>query len=190
MNSEFDHPSNYPPTSAPQADPLELEQSQALQPDPIRITSIGADDEVFRLLEERLVVDRGKRKVGEVIVRKEVETRMVQVPVRRERLIVEQVSPELRQLAAIDLGQGEVLGVDIADIERANGLELNKTISTSSTDSSAVSGTFTSLEKAAQVLNDLAQKLKGQHDQVHVEIKLNDPMLRDGYQAWLDRQSS
>jgi len=43
--------------------------------------------------------------VGEVIVRKVIETRMVevQVPVRHEKLIVEQVSPERKQLAEIDL---------------------------------------------------------------------------------------
>jgi Domain of unknown function (DUF2382) len=57
------------------------------------------------LLAERLVVDRRKRKVGEVVFRKEIETRMVEVPIRREKLIVEQVSPEYKQLAVIDLGQ-------------------------------------------------------------------------------------
>jgi len=39
------------------------------------------EEEIIRLLGERLVVDRGKRKIGEVIVR-EIETRMIQVPVR------------------------------------------------------------------------------------------------------------
>jgi len=64
-------------------------------------------EELIRLLGERVVVDRSKHKVGEVIVRKVIETRMVQVqvPVRHEKLIVEQVSPERKQLAEIDLGQ-------------------------------------------------------------------------------------
>jgi hypothetical protein len=57
------------------------------------------------LLEERLVVDRRKHKVSEVVFRKEIETRIVEVPIRREKLIVEQVSPEYKQLAIIDLGQ-------------------------------------------------------------------------------------
>jgi len=60
-------------------------------------------EEIIRLLGERLVVDRGKRKIGEVIVRK-IETRMIQVPVRHE-VIVEQVSPERKQLAEINLGK-------------------------------------------------------------------------------------
>jgi hypothetical protein len=59
----------------------------------------------LRLLAERLMVDLHRYKVGEVIVRKEIETRIVEVPVRREKLIVEQVSPEFKQLAVIDLGQ-------------------------------------------------------------------------------------
>ena len=65
-------------------------------------------EEIFRLLGERVVVDRSKRKVGEVIVRKEIKTRMVQVPVRYEKLIVEEVSPEHKILAEIDLMPEEV----------------------------------------------------------------------------------
>lgn len=65
-------------------------------------------EEIFRLLGERVVVDRSKRKVGEVIVRKEIKIRMVQVPVRYEKLIVEEVSPEHKILAEIDLLPAEV----------------------------------------------------------------------------------
>ncbi|MDP8932591.1 MAG: PRC and DUF2382 domain-containing protein [Cyanobacteriota bacterium] len=57
------------------------------------------DQEVIRLLEERLVINRSKRKVGEVIVRKEIETRMVQVPIQWEKLIVEQVGDDPKVLA-------------------------------------------------------------------------------------------
>jgi stress response protein YsnF len=62
------------------------------------------DAQIINLLQERLIVDRQRRKVGEVIVRKEIETRIVEVPVRREKLIVEQISPERKQLVALDLG--------------------------------------------------------------------------------------
>lgn len=51
------------------------------------------------------MIDSHKRKVGEVIVRKEIETRIIEVPVRREKLIVEQISPTFKQLAVVDLGQ-------------------------------------------------------------------------------------
>ncbi|NJP18920.1 MAG: DUF2382 domain-containing protein [Hydrococcus sp. CRU_1_1] len=41
-------------------------------------------EKIISLLEERLLIDRTKRKVGEIVVRKKVETRMVQVPVKWE----------------------------------------------------------------------------------------------------------
>jgi Domain of unknown function (DUF2382) len=62
-------------------------------------------EEVIPLLAERLVVDRHKRKVGEVVVRKVIKTEVVEVVVRREKLIVEQVSPSYEELAVIDLGE-------------------------------------------------------------------------------------
>jgi stress response protein YsnF len=62
-------------------------------------------EEVISLLSERVVVDRQKRKSGEVVVRKVIETEVVEVLVRREKLIVEQVSPSYKELAVIDLGR-------------------------------------------------------------------------------------
>jgi Domain of unknown function (DUF2382) len=62
-------------------------------------------EEVIPLLAERVVVDRHKRKVGEVVVRKVIETEIIEVVVRREKLIVEQVSPNYQKLAVIDLGE-------------------------------------------------------------------------------------
>jgi stress response protein YsnF len=60
---------------------------------------------VIPLLAERVVVDRQKCKSGEVVVRKVIETEIIEVQVRREKLIVEQVSPSYKELAVIDLGQ-------------------------------------------------------------------------------------
>ncbi|MDX2231958.1 MAG: DUF2382 domain-containing protein [Leptolyngbyaceae cyanobacterium bins.349] len=70
---------------------------------PTRPPAEVTQEEVIPLREERLIVDRQKQKVGEVIVRKEIETEIIQVPVQREKLIVEQVGAEPRQLAEIDL---------------------------------------------------------------------------------------
>jgi stress response protein YsnF len=57
-------------------------------------------EEVISLLSERLKVDYTRHKIGEIVVRKEIETQIlqVQVPIRHEKLIVEQVSPEYKQL--------------------------------------------------------------------------------------------
>ncbi|MBE9167641.1 DUF2382 domain-containing protein [Pleurocapsales cyanobacterium LEGE 06147] len=81
------------------------------------ISEIVAEKSIS-LLEEKLLVNRNKRKVGEVVVRKKIETRMVQVPVRREVLIVEQIGGENKQLAEIDIGKGEITGVEIANLSR------------------------------------------------------------------------
>lgn len=58
---------------------------------------------VIPLREERLIVDRKSHKVGEVVMRKEVETEIIEVPIQRERLIVEQVGDDPKILAEIDL---------------------------------------------------------------------------------------
>lgn len=73
------------------------------------------DEETFQALEERLVVDHHVRKAGEVIVRKEIETEIVEVPVKREKLIVEQAGAEPRQLAEIDLHEDPISNSDISD---------------------------------------------------------------------------
>lgn len=65
------------------------------------------DENTIPLREERITVATHKRKVGEVIVRKEVETQMIQVPVRREKLIVERIDGGTRQIAEIYLNDDE-----------------------------------------------------------------------------------
>lgn len=105
--------------------PMPDSKSHNTQENPDNDSPLLSDDnpkvlsqDIIRLLGERLVVDRSKRKVGEVIVRKEIVTRIIQVPVRHEKLIVEQVSPERKQLAEIDLGQEEVIGIELLEKAR------------------------------------------------------------------------
>ncbi|WP_322684787.1 YsnF/AvaK domain-containing protein [Nostoc sp. DedQUE07] len=138
------------------------------------------EEQIIRLLEERLVVESSKRKVGEVIVRKVIETRIVQVPVRREKLIVEQISPEHKQLAEIDLGQGEISSVDLTEVERLevthdNGL--------------TVSGEFSSPKIANLLLNAIALERNNGCKQVRVTIAVEDESHQKKYQEWFDRCS-
>ncbi len=138
------------------------------------------EEQIIRLLEERLVVESSKRKVGEVIVRKVIETRMVQVPVRREKLIVEQISPEHKQLAEIDLGQEEIPGLDLTEVERLevthdNGL--------------TVSGEFSSPKIANLLLNAIALERNNGCKQVRVTIAVEDESHQKKYQEWFDRCS-
>jgi stress response protein YsnF len=91
--------SHIPPTRPP----ADLPTTPATQPPAAIKPSVVQQEEVIPLHEERLIVDQKKQKVGEVVVRKEIETEIIQVPVQREKLIVEQVGEEPQQLAEIDL---------------------------------------------------------------------------------------
>jgi sporulation protein YlmC with PRC-barrel domain len=142
------------------------------------------EEEVFRLLEERLVVDSSKRKVGEVIVRKEIETRMVTIPVRRERLIVEQVSPERKELANIDLGE---------QVESDKPSLPETPLSTSFEDNLdgtlTVSGEFSSPKVASLLLNAIALERNHGCRRIRVTIAVEDEQMQQKYQEWFARTS-
>jgi uncharacterized protein (TIGR02271 family) len=77
------------------------------------------DHPTFRLYEEQLVAHKDRRKVGEVIVGKHVETETTQVavPVQQERVVI-QHSPTANRGAAVTPGSnefqsGEVMRVDL-----------------------------------------------------------------------------
>ncbi|BAY26190.1 hypothetical protein NIES2100_60040 [Calothrix sp. NIES-2100] len=140
------------------------------------------EEEIIQLLEERLVINSSKRKVGDVIVRKEIETRMVQVPVRREKLIVEQVSPEYKQLAEIDLGEET-----IADINLTEASEIPEVASLDN--GLTVSGLFSSPKIASLLLNAIALEKQPGYQQVRVSIVVDNEEYRQKYQEWFDRCS-
>ncbi len=135
------------------------------------------DQEVIRLLEERLVINRSKRKVGEVIVRKEIETRMVQVPIQWEKLIVEQVGDDPKVLAEIDLGEGNITGIDLTEIK-------------SDRQEPTVKAEFTSVQKASKILNSIASQPRHGCVKVRIELVLEDKQLEDTYQKWMTENHS
>ena len=129
---------------------------------------------IIPLLEERLVVDRRRRKVGEVVVRKEIETYMVEVPVRREKLIVEQVSPEYKQLAVVDLGKAQAQQDDLADASLSQN----------------ASARFTSADAAIEFIEAIAADSSTALASVHVSIALVDETAQAAYQQWLKQLST
>ncbi|HEY9622787.1 MAG TPA: PRC and DUF2382 domain-containing protein [Crinalium sp.] len=147
------------------------------------------DEDTIRLLQERLVVDREKHKIGEVIVRKEVETRMVEVPVRREKLIVEQINPERKQLAEIDLSSLKQTSESNVQLVADNQTHNQSDRPLSSRSASAVSGDFSSARAASQFLQAIADRPDANQGTIHVSIETSDPELRDTYQQWLTRYS-
>jgi len=148
--------------------------------EPVNLEQVN-EQQIIRLLEERLVIESSKRKVGEVIVRKVIETRMIQVPVRREKLIVEQISPEHKQLAEIDLDEGEILGVDLTEVERLEVTRFDSGLT--------VSGEFSSPKIASLLLNAIALEQNHGCKQVRVTIVIEDESHQKKYQEWFDRCS-
>lgn len=137
-------------------------------------SEVLAPEEVIQLLEERLVVRSDKRKVGEIVVRKEIETRIVEVPVRREKLIVERVEPSYERIAEIDLGQTHL-----------NGKESK--ISNGTANDNTVYGEFDSLRTASDLLDAIARTPSHDCAEIRIEITLKDSKHKETYQTWFDR---
>ncbi|MBE9008168.1 DUF2382 domain-containing protein [Fortiea sp. LEGE XX443] len=139
------------------------------------------EETIIRLLEEHLVVDSHIQKIGEVIVRKEIETRMMQVPVRREKLIVEQVSPEHKQLAAIDLASEEISEIALTEVENGSFSNFASNLT--------VNGEFSSPKIASLLLNAIALEKKHGCQRVRISILCEDESHKQKYQEWVDRCS-
>jgi sporulation protein YlmC with PRC-barrel domain len=138
-------------------------------------------EDIIRLLGERLIIDRSKRKVGEVVVRKEIETRMVTVPVRHERLIVEQISPEHKELANIYLGGEELIATDPSSGQKLEYDDLNGALT--------VSGEFSSPKIASLLLNAIALERNNGCKRVKITIAVEDEQHQQQYQEWFARTS-
>ncbi|MDY6785566.1 MAG: hypothetical protein SW833_23950 [Cyanobacteriota bacterium] len=127
------------------------------------------------LLEEKLAVKRNKHKIGEIVVRKEIETYIAQVPLKREKLIVEQVGSETQQLATIDLGQEEIVGVEYRAVEEGEG-------------ASTLRSEFTSYQAASEALAAIAALHQSDGgERVRVELSVENRELQEKYKTILDR---
>lgn len=78
------------------------------------------ESQQISLLEEKLKVIRHKRKVGEVVVRKKIETYTIEVPMRREKLIVERVGQNPEQIAEVVIGESKLNSSEAVLVEDDN----------------------------------------------------------------------
>ncbi len=156
----------------------------------------------FSLLEERLRIELTQRKIGEIVIRKEIETQLVQiqVPVRREKLIVEQVSPAYKLLAEIDLSQPiDSLGA-IVDSISGKVMPANDDVESSPIEfepqpenldrqitPQTVYGSTDSLRVASELLQALASLPSHDCGTIRIEIALKDARHQANYQALVDR---
>ena len=113
------------------------------------------------LLEEKLQVARRKQKVGEVVIRKQVETRMVHIPIRREKLIVEKTGSNPERLAEVVINEETVNGLKYDELNQNNNLDINQS-------------KFVSLPVAIELLSALAQLPASAQTSVRLEIVTND----------------
>ena len=148
MNNSLDLDNNLPTDSLiddPKIEEQELEEYQ------------------IKLLEEKLIVKRFKQKVGEVIVRKQIETRTIHLPIRREKLIIERAGATTEHLAEIDLKEGEVNGVKFSELTDTDDLYLTQS-------------NFVSLETAQGLLSEI-------HNQGHENVKIRFEIVADSPQS-------
>jgi hypothetical protein len=154
----------------------------------------------FSLLEERLRIELTQRKIGEIVIRKEIETQLVQVqvPIRREKLIIEQVSPAYKLLAEIDLDQ--INHADDANFIPENLVSGNNGIKPIAIEfddpmtrlaqlftQPTVYGSTNSLKAASELLNEIANLPTEDCGTVRIEIVLKDSQHLNVYQALVDR---
>ena len=131
-----------------------------------RATNIGD----ISLLEEKLIVKRHKRKLGEVIVRKEIETKTVHIPIRREKLIVEKTGTTTERLTEVDLGEGEVNGIKFDDMGNTK-------------DIYQVQSEFVSLKTLQELLTQITAHSHSGNTKVRLEIITDNLESQQSYRS-------
>ncbi|MBD1915686.1 DUF2382 domain-containing protein [Phormidium sp. FACHB-322] len=113
----------------------------------------------IQLVEERLVVNRKRVKVGEVSVRRVVETEMVEIPVRREKLVIENIGSNTPPVE-VSLGETQILGNEIAVQPHSN-------------QDTVASGIFETIQDATSFLGTTEKRPEFQCEKIRVAILLD-----------------
>ena len=119
--------------------------------------SIPAEVKRISLLEEKLLVARRREKVGEVIVRKQVETRMVKVPIRREKLIVERIGKNPEQLTEVVISEDKVNGFKYQELNDSECLHISQS-------------NYLNLQTARELLEAVAHLSSAANAKIRLEI--------------------
>ena len=135
--------------------------------------TVSPEDLKISLLEEKLQVARQRKKIGEVVIRKKVETRMVQVPIRREKLIVERVGKNPELLTEVIIGESK-----LSDYEESDNSNINLSHSN-----------FLTISTAKELLEAIGHLSTAINARVRLEIITDDSTDRDELQNICDRYS-
>ena len=120
----------------------------------------------IQLVEERLVVNRKRVKVGEVSIRRVIETEIIQVPIQREKLIIERIGSG-EPPVEVSLGETRIQGYDIA----AHPAVANA-VATEAQDATA-HGNFETIQDTIHFLSAAAERSDYNCEKVRVAIILN-----------------
>ncbi|MFM2315574.1 MAG: hypothetical protein RLZZ04_4852 [Cyanobacteriota bacterium] len=112
------------------------------------------------LLEEKLQIARRQQKIGEVVIRKQVETRMVNIPLRREKLIVERIGKNPEQLTEVIVAEETVNGFKYNELNNNNSFSFNQTH-------------FISLSTAQDLLTAISHLSCAPNSRIRLEIVTN-----------------
>lgn len=121
-----------------------------------------AEQHDISLLEEKLVVKRSRQKVGEVVVRKEIETQTLHIPIRREKLIVEKIGVSDEQLTEIDLGSEKVNGIKFNELGNTNNIY-------------QAQSEFVSLDKIQEFLTEITKHSDRSNLKIRLEVITDNP---------------
>lgn len=146
-------------------------------------TSEVLSQKIIPLLQERLIVNFTQRKTGEVVVRKVVETNIVNIniPVRSEKLIIDQVTPNYKQLAIIELAKPPFLNekefyqnypeiLNLIDSEQSN-----STVTDTSQSQTVIKEEINSIEDAHKFLDSIFTQMSDSCKISQIEVTLRAP---------------
>lgn len=165
-----------PPHSDPSRGQISIDGSLLAQVDPatrqVRTNFdynelVSPREQCFQLLEEQLVVNRQRVKLGEVVIRKVIETQMVEIPVQREKLVVQKIG-ENQSLFELPLGETNLHG---------NNLELQQQNSGNSADPHIARGHLQTIQDAVRCLTVLARSANAGCRRIRATLFLK-PMAR------------
>ncbi len=134
----------------------------------------SSEIERITLLEEKLRVKRRKQKVGEVIVRKQVETRIVQLPLRRETLIVERIGNNPERLTEVVISENQVNGFKYEELSDRAQLNVSRS-------------NYLNLQTAQELLEAIAHLDSANNAKVRVEIVTDSSEAQIQHQNICDR---
>ena len=135
---------------------------------------INSEIKQIQLLEERLQVDRRKKKIGEVVVRKEVETQIIELPIRREKLVIERIGENTEKLTEVILSEEKINNFGYEELQNTNSLHITKSA-------------YIDIKTAQNLLESLARLSTAKDAKIRIEITSNNSKNQIECQSICDR---